>query len=833
MSDPIYQLLNLRISGFRAYLDPQTFEFSAKPCLAVFAPNGRGKTSTVDALEFLFSEEGTLDRLGLRRVENQAGPEALVHNLAEEKGISSSVQVIFKKGKEKVDGTRVAVGPDRKRPEIATKVKECFVAEPIIHGHSLRRFVEEESAERRYENIAGWLRLGPFVEVQKNLRSLLQALKAAAEDPVRLRNLDTQLTRKTAKAVTTWDDGEVLAFSNRLLGRLDKSLVMAALDPKDPAWATAIARKRREEQGVGIAGLRQVRNSSLALIEEEVKGETGDKKIKGLLPAYVSAVQELDSARSLEQQERGRAADAAFEELWKAAETLFAEGAPPQGTCPICRTPIEESPAASLEGIRSHLLEHRKSLKNYADAKSAVQDAEQVLRTARVRLVAGVKTLIPLLDSSQATLEKDLKEYLEIVEAGKGGTEADTAQLREALLALSSELQTAISRIQSEQGEDTYSQVVSKIEDIFTLGNERGVILRTQEEMGSLMTALDVQAAFIKGELRTHVQGLLDSLQEPVNEIYAEIQGSEAVPIRLELPREEDRNQQRLKLVVDFAPNRTGVQPSGYLSDSQIHSLALALRLAAIRKFNGGAPLIVFDDIVTSYDSDHRRKLAGLLAKEFGDFQILLTTHDERFFLYLKDQLGSSSWQYKRISRLDSGFGPRFEDHRVTDEMIEARWEGDQSAANEMRQAEEEWLLGVCRDFGVEIRIRPVDRAYTYDRAELAGALAAFLKVRKLKPPVVPGVNNRFLTSLQQGTVENFGSHFQPAPYGAGSPGDEKARWEEFKVFRAHFVCPRCGKKRFKRPGGMKGPACANEKCEAQFEFPSPESGGEDSTEET
>jgi hypothetical protein len=36
-------------------------------------------------------------------------------------------------------------------------------------------------------------------------------------------------------------------------------------------------------------------------------------------------------------------------------------------------------------------------------------------------------------------------------------------------------------------------------------------------------------------------------------------------------------------------------------------SLALSLRLAAVRKFNTGAPIAILDDIVTSYDADHRR----------------------------------------------------------------------------------------------------------------------------------------------------------------------------------------------------------------------------------
>lgn len=56
----------------------------------------------------------------------------------------------------------------------------------------------------------------------------------------------------------------------------------------------------------------------------------------------------------------------------------------------------------------------------------------------------------------------------------------------------------------------------------------------------------------------------------------------------------------------------------GYLSDSQIHSVALALRMAAIQQFNVGAPIIALDDIVTSYDADHRRRITVLQIATLG-----------------------------------------------------------------------------------------------------------------------------------------------------------------------------------------------------------------------
>lgn len=369
------------------------------------------------------------------------------------------------------------------------------------------------------------------------------------------------------------------------------------------------------------------------------------------------------------------------------------------------------------------------------------------------------------------------------------------------------------------KGDHTYVKAKAKIDRLLELQTERDLALRTRGELGKLSDALTAQATIISAEIRKKVQALLDKLQTPMNDIYKLIQGAGAAPIRLELPAEDDTNQQRLNLLIDFAKNRTGVQPGGHLSDSQIHSVALALRMAAIQQFNVGAPIIALDDIVTSYDTDHRRTIAGLIATMFGGSKILITTHDERFFNYLKDQLKAKAWHFTRIIGLDPAYGARFADHKVSDEMIEARWAAGQSAANEMRQAEEEWLLGICRDFEVSVRIRPLDRPYSYERSELASALARLLKDAKLAPALVPGVNNRFLDSLAKGVIENFGSRFQDPPYGEGSIGDEKARWEEFKTFRSQFACKKCSRTKFQRPFTLKKPLCPHDGCEAQFEF--------------
>jgi recombinational DNA repair ATPase RecF len=821
MDDAPYFLKSLTLAGFRAYLDSQTFPFAPKRCLAVFGANGTGKSGLIDALEFLFSPEGTLARLGVKAINNQAGITALAHNLANDRKIEPQVVVAFTRGNQTLEGARKATGSTRICPTAATTISGCFKVDPIIRGYSLRRFVEEQKAEERYSEVARWLQLTPLVDVQKNLRLLRQQVKAASEDNSTLLQIDNQISRETSNAVVKWDEAAVLAYANTIvLAPLDTTLKLTKLDVDDPAFENLKQRAKAEEQNLGLAGLKQIKNAAAAIYAETKDPETKKMVTGGLLPLFESAVITLAEATTTEAAERGKAAAAVFANLWEAAKPLFAEGGPEIESCPICDTPIKETKTGSRVGIAAHIAKHLGELKEYAAAKAALDLAISAANASHTRLVAGLKSLLPLLTAGHAALKNTVESYIAAIEGWKSGAAVpNSVGLRSALVKEQVQLAAAIAEIDQRQGDHTYVKALAKIERFIELKKQYDLACQLLIELVALSTSLNTQAAFVSGQIRKKVQTLLDVLRVPANDIYKSIQGPAAAPVRLELPPEDDTNQQRLNLLVDFATNRQGVQPGGYLSDSQIHSLALALRLAAIKMFNGGAPIVALDDIVTSYDADHRRKIAAMIGTELADFQVLLTTHDQRFFNYLKDQLLENQWRFQRITKLDPKFGPRFAEHMVTDAMIQARWDRGDSAANEMRQAEEEWLTRMCRDFGADIRIRDVDRAHSYERGELALALAISLKRAGLQPPLVPGVKNRFLTSLQKGEIENFGSHFQEGPYGDGSVGDEKARWGEFTYFRNQIACPKCNRQRFKRPTGLNKPVCADDKCETPFQF--------------
>ncbi|MCH7605452.1 hypothetical protein IID24_05700, partial [Patescibacteria group bacterium] len=136
--------------------------------------------------------------------------------------------------------------------KITEKMREILNSPMKIHGHELRSFVEDETSQDRYQDVARWLQLGRLVEVQMDLRELRRRTKAAAEDQTAIRFFDTQLTTRSAGVVNAWDEAAVLEYANTLLVVLDKTFSLKSLDRADPVFMTTQSRAETEEKQLGL-----------------------------------------------------------------------------------------------------------------------------------------------------------------------------------------------------------------------------------------------------------------------------------------------------------------------------------------------------------------------------------------------------------------------------------------------------------------------------------------------------------------------------------------------------------------------------------------------------
>lgn len=809
MTEPV-TLEKIKLVGFRAYLKPANFRLhrrSTPISMAVFAPNGMGKSSLVDSLEYYFSEDGTLDRLGRRSSPTQAGPSALRHVDAEDAG--TSVHMWFRQGRKKFDDSRPVPAPF---PPAAESVLGMVKVPFVIRGYELRRFVDDTSPVDRYRELAEWFELEPLLAVQENLKALRNRVGRMVADTTDTRERLRDLTGATDGAIREFDEAAVLDWLNDIaLAPLNGSIRFTELSADDPALRELEGRRRAERERTGLETLENLLAAIDALLGRPATGPEGQG---GHIDSFEKSVSRFKDAVANEAAMRSATSESVFGEVWAKAKDLLESGAE-LDECPVCDTKFAKSPNGSREGVYASLSRSLENLEEYRKAEVAKDSAEAKLRQA-TRSLGEALDRFSLLAGSAYQYDTVAAYRGALRSCNTGEPAPDSGEAAGALNGLRASISADVERIRQQQSEFTYDAALKTTRRLLATKSELERIRRTKEELRAIRECLGRQAGAFGAAIAEHTGILIGSLQDEIRSIYEHIQGAHAkVPlIRIELAGEGSYDQRSAQVLIDFADSCKGAMPGGFLSDSQIHTLALSIRLAAIHRFNAGARILALDDIVTSYDADHRKNIATMLNKYFGDFQIILATHDRHFFDILPDHFPKNRWRFAKIKELQSGVGPVLEDHLVRDEEVEMKLNKRQDAINDIRKVQEEWLDRICREFETPTTFR---RDSNHSLNELATSLGLFLKNCNLGSPTLPEHSRPFLESMQRSKIENLGSHHRNDPYTSSSDGDTRARWEEFKIFRSMFKCPKCGHQRFKRPPDFTIPVCA--KCKTPFSF--------------
>ena len=177
--------------------------------MAILGKNGTGKSCLVDSLEYYFSEKGTLEILGKKKTENQAGHMAIQHLDAKKTKANTYVHIWFKQGGDEFDDLHSFPTSLTKSAERVLRSTEVPF---IIRENDLNKFVLATKPNERYNELAGWLRMGMLSKVQDNLKALKKRIKNESE-----RNEDTverlnDLRELTGDEILEWSESKVLGW---------------------------------------------------------------------------------------------------------------------------------------------------------------------------------------------------------------------------------------------------------------------------------------------------------------------------------------------------------------------------------------------------------------------------------------------------------------------------------------------------------------------------------------------------------------------------------------------------------------------------------------------
>ena len=172
--------------------------------------------------------------------------------------------------------------------------------------------------------------------------------------------------------------------------------------------------------------------------------------------------------------------------------------------------------------------------------------------------------------------------------------------------------------------------------------------LKTEITRGDALVALiNSLEQGVRLEIRQRSQSVIDNISEDIETMWETLHPGERIDgVRLSLPPGADK---AIDVVLKFHGFRQE-SPRLTLSEGYRNSLGLCIFLAMAKNVVDMDHPLILDDVVVSLDRNHRGMIQVLLEKEFSNRQVIILTHDREWYTELRHQLGDKNrWIFKML----------------------------------------------------------------------------------------------------------------------------------------------------------------------------------------
>src|SRR5690606_6231919 len=141
------------------------------------------------------------------------------------------------------------------------------------------------------------------------------------------------------------------------------------------------------------------------------------------------------------------------------------------------------------------------------------------------------------------------------------------------------------------------------------------------------------------------------------------------------------------------------------LSEGRRNALGLCIFLAMANQTRAADQPIILDDVVISFDRDHRNRVAPLLLLELSRHQVTLLTHDRERYFKLERMLPVTSWRLRKLLPSDSPkAGMAFADQALDWEKAKAKVATDpEDAISNVRRIMDVALGQIAERIGLSV----------------------------------------------------------------------------------------------------------------------------------
>jgi hypothetical protein len=779
------KLSKLNARGFRGVRKEIWLDFeSDNKSVVLFGNNGDGKSSFSDALEWFFTDRiAYLQREGCGREDyfnKYMRPEDdTIVQINFNDNCLDSQKILKRRG-----GSSFSNTSEDFKEYIGASSKDSF----ILRHHTMREFIDRTKKDKleKVEEIIGF-------EVVKDCRdNLLKAVNSLKDDR-ELNSLHGQLNerkRDLVDAVGTEIFGEIEMFNcaNQIAKQCDTNLAISNMSDFESVCQTLENKVKSSDRGKQLSTLDNIIENSGRLLGIR---DLFEQINKILIPHNELAKQQQTIKAS------------AIEKLYKAAIEAIKNELVKSGECPICKKPVDtESLLMSLndevEEIKKILKERNEIIQNAKTAKTKVTNYKVVLNSLLedkesakflvTEIIQRLKDVFNLLLKFEQTLGRVqespdavcVPEFLGDMQ----NFEEDVKEMQQGVIQSKEVLKET-------DEERKFYQNVNKLKKLWTDYSRYSEINKSISIYNKQINSLKKICQDFENMERENVQKVLKNISSDVNDFIRFIHPDDSFDEVELIPTAERGIEFRFKYHgMEISP------PMKILSEAHLNSFGICVFLASAKHFNKTNGFLVLDDVVTSFDSGHRRPLARLLSEKFAETQFLLFTHDDLWFSMLKEELPSGKWIFKELRKWtkDNGIDIKDSPLSLKERIGDCLKENDISgAANKGRTLIEEILKTKCEELGIKgLEFRKGSKNDEREASELINALVSYLKDNQtLRDRKSKKAFNHLRASQ---LIANIGSHHRTLGSTTLSRGDIETTLRDINEFESLFVCSNCKK---------------------------------------
>lgn len=772
MSIPDVKLRKISLLNFRGAKELVELDAGSE-CknAAIYGYNGEGKSTVVQAIEWFFTNK-------IAFLSGEGITDEDIINLASSNDDETSVDIVFNKQNlnsskvfDKIRGRhRFSNNTDEFGDYLENKAKYDRL---YLNQHTILWFLAQRKGEKK-EQIA---KIVGYEEIVKVKSSISGALRELERDP-RLADLQRRIAHNSGimtreiygEAIN--DISGLLSKSSELLKDFSLEKELNTVDDLDTALKEAIQRLPSQER----ARERVVLESLKTKISDLEKTVNFANAIRQWIISFNALIKDKDKVSKIN-----------LDGLLRQAETVLKSDLK-RTTCPLCEQPVKD-PNALLKNVIERyrkLINARRKLNDITSALSNLQSSIQqnekkwneVLQFLNERQIPytpnKVQVYLSGLNSCLSSMGEHFKTLSELsvdISALEVAFRDAKAFIKEIYPHLNSKI-SSLSIAKDEQRRQIAYSRLTRGKQLVLDNIKYNKEIEAYKLLIRDMRRIEAQLLELQNST---MRKILELLSGDVNNYFCLLNKKDRIKnVKLEVVGEEG-----IEFSLEFYDTEAS-PPRKFLSESQLNSLGIAFFLAAVKKFNKVNKFFILDDVLVSFDKNYRLRLLDLLEEEFGDYQVLLLTHEEYWYHMITRKF--PRWVFKEVSwSFENGI--RFKDTgRDLLEDIAQKHRKGQKVGNDLRT----YVEGLLKEFCIALEVRLPYKVGIENERRTIGELFPFL-TNTLKEHKCDVVESREYRELE---VSNFVmtilSHHNPD---LDSLGDTEETINKIFDFRNIFVC--------------------------------------------